>query len=205
MRKTPKCKNCGGYHYTYQCWKKPKIKKPTKSIRKSKKVLKKDTLNRQSIISQLDKYTSIYIRQRGMDKNGYNTCYTCGARYHWKDMDCGHYIKRRYLHTRWDLNNLRPQCLTRESKLLCNGKWTSISQIKVGDVVMAFDEKNFTIENTQVIATKSFIPDTLYQIELEDGRIFKATGDHRMVVNGKWRKIEDLLKEKEDLEVMKIC
>ena len=25
-------------------------------------------------------------------------------------MDCGHFIKRRYLNTRWDLANLRPQC-----------------------------------------------------------------------------------------------
>lgn len=25
-------------------------------------------------------------------------------------MDCGHYIKRRYLQTRWDLNNVRVQC-----------------------------------------------------------------------------------------------
>ncbi len=111
MRKTPKCKNCGGYHYTYQCWKKPKptIRKRV-NLKKPKKVLKHDALNRQAIIKKLDKLTSLYVRQKGMDKNGYNTCYTCGARYHWKDMDCGHYIKRRYLHTRWDLNNVRVQC-----------------------------------------------------------------------------------------------
>jgi len=39
-----------------------------------------------------------------------NTCYTCGRKFLWKDLDCGHYIKRRFLNTRWDLDNLRPQC-----------------------------------------------------------------------------------------------
>lgn len=206
MRKTPKCKNCGGYHYTYQCWKKPKptIKKRV-DLKKPKKVIKPTSLNRQAIIKKLDKFTSLYVRQKGADKNGIATCYTCGARYYWKDMDCGHYIKRRYLHTRWDLNNVRPQCLTRESRLYRNGKWVSISDIKEGNIVRAFNEKTLEPEYTKVLAVQTFMPSSLYEIELEDGSKFKATIDHKIVVNGKWYTIGELLNKTEDLEVMEIC
>lgn len=108
MRKTPKCKNCGGYHYTYQCWSKPKrpcVKKVSKSRPSTS-----SSYERQKLIKELDKAVSLYVRQKGMDKFGYNTCYTCGARLPWRQLDCGHYIKRRYLQTRWELNNVRPQC-----------------------------------------------------------------------------------------------
>lgn len=75
-----------------------------------KKPRKSNDNERQRLIKELDRVTSVYVRQRGMDKNGFNRCYTCGGLYHWKELDCGHYIKRRYLHTRWDLDNVRPQC-----------------------------------------------------------------------------------------------
>lgn len=65
---------------------------------------------RRKVIKDLDTVVSEICRRYGADKNGYNTCYTCGARYHWKDMDCGHYIKRRFLNTRWDFKNVNPQC-----------------------------------------------------------------------------------------------
>lgn len=107
MRKTPKCKNCGGYHYTYQCWNKPKRPKVKKVYKATKST---SNYERQKLIKELDRIVSLYVRQKGMDKRGYNVCYTCGARLPWKMMDCGHYIKRRYLQTRWDLNNVRPQC-----------------------------------------------------------------------------------------------
>lgn len=80
-----------------------------KTPRTCVRVPRKDA-DRQSLIKRLDKLTSLYVRQNGADRQGFNVCYTCGARHHWKDLDCGHYIKRRYLHTRWDLSNVRPQC-----------------------------------------------------------------------------------------------
>ena len=117
MRKTPKCKNCGGYHYTYQCWSKKQT--TTKTVTKTKKTT--TSYDRQRLINELDTAVSLYVRQKGADKHGFNYCYTCGGKYHWKDMDCGHYIKRRYLQTRWDLNNVRPQC--RACNRLKNGNY----------------------------------------------------------------------------------
>lgn len=60
---------------------------------------------------KLDKVFSIYIRQKGADSSGMNTCYTCGVRKHWKELQCGHWISRSYLATRFIEENCRPQCM----------------------------------------------------------------------------------------------
>lgn len=51
----------------------------------------------------LDAIFSIYIRT----KYG-KTCYTCGGS---GTLQCGHFISRSYLATRWDESNARPQCI----------------------------------------------------------------------------------------------
>lgn len=57
-----------------------------------------------------DKITSELVRKTGIDFNGYNKCYTCGVKKHWKELQCGHFISRTYGITRWYLPNLRVQC-----------------------------------------------------------------------------------------------
>jgi len=59
---------------------------------------------------EADKITSELVRKTGADFNGYNTCYTCGVRKLWKELQCGHFISRTYGITRWYLPNLRVQC-----------------------------------------------------------------------------------------------
>ena len=48
----------------------------------------------------LDKYFSIYIRQRD---NG--ICFTCGSKKEWKYQQCGHFISRSHNATRYDETN----------------------------------------------------------------------------------------------------
>ena len=117
--KEPKCKICGGKHYAFQCWHKPKTKPAVKrkysalgGVVKPKryKLSSSTKVSRQTLIKRLDKVTSEYVRRKDAGSDGNVTCYTCGCRRHWKNMDCGHFIRRRYLNTRWDLNNLKPQC-----------------------------------------------------------------------------------------------
>ena len=66
-------------------------------------------MERKQLIKKLDQVVSEVIR-RAYSKNGIATCYTCGEQAPWKEMDCGHYIKRRFLNTRWEVSNLRTQC-----------------------------------------------------------------------------------------------
>ncbi|MCP4394579.1 MAG: recombinase [Alphaproteobacteria bacterium] len=62
------------------------------------------------LIKDLDKVYSIYIRKKGADSEGQVKCYTCDKVKHWKSMDCGHYISRRKLSTRYSEKNTKPQC-----------------------------------------------------------------------------------------------
>ncbi len=57
-----------------------------------------------------DELFSQVVRLKGMDHTGYCWCYTCGKGYHFKDIDCGHFVSRKEIMTRWLEENARPQC-----------------------------------------------------------------------------------------------
>tara|TARA_R110000824_G_scaffold272287_1_gene460786 strand:- start:147 stop:533 length:387 start_codon:yes stop_codon:yes gene_type:complete len=59
---------------------------------------------------KLDKYFSLYIRLKTADENGYNFCFTCNKFDHYKNLQNGHFISRKYLSTRFDIENCKPQC-----------------------------------------------------------------------------------------------
>jgi hypothetical protein len=65
---------------------------------------------RKRLIDRLDKIVSILVRAM-YSKNGFVKCYTCDVVKPIKEIDAGHYVKRSYMLTRWDLDNIRPQCV----------------------------------------------------------------------------------------------
>ena len=75
-----------------------------------KKPKRKKLRTLKSLKAEADKVFSVYIRQRGMDEGGTNTCCSCGALKHWKELQCGHFVSRVYLSTRWSPMNCHPQC-----------------------------------------------------------------------------------------------
>lgn len=72
----------------------PQVKKKSKKVTKTQAKLKKE----------LDTVFSKYIRQKYPAR-----CYTCGKVD--TPLQCGHFVSRQYLATRWDENNCRPQCV----------------------------------------------------------------------------------------------
>lgn len=65
------------------------------------------------LIERLDSLISKFVRISAADANGFVLCYTCGDKYHWKEVDAGHYIGRACMHLRFDVDrNIRPQCHT---------------------------------------------------------------------------------------------
>lgn len=72
----------------------------------------------------LDTVFSRYIRQ----KYG-NLCYTCGRE---GIMQCGHFISRTYLSTRWDEDNCRPQCVG--CNIYGNGKFLDFEDHLIQDL-----------------------------------------------------------------------
>lgn len=74
-----------------------------KTIDYSKKSLKQ-------LETILDGHFSDYIRLRHADIYGMVVCITCGKRLHWKEADCGHYVKRGHSATRVNEQNCGEQC-----------------------------------------------------------------------------------------------
>lgn len=60
--------------------------------------------------AKLDTLFSLYIRRRDADHNGMVTCIACGKRFHWQEVDCGHFVPRQHLAVRWDERNAHPEC-----------------------------------------------------------------------------------------------
>lgn len=75
--------------------------KPKKQRKKTTSKLKKE----------LDKIFSIYVRKKAADTEGFARCYTCNTRKPINDLQCGHFISRAYLSTRFSEDNTRPQCV----------------------------------------------------------------------------------------------
>ena len=171
-----------------------------------KLIKKKPERKLRLIKKEADSWFSLYIRLKNSDWRGYTTCYTCGHVSHYKKgMQCGHFASRRFLNTRFDEENVRVQCLTKDSKLkIVNGAQKSIDKISVGDKIEAFDEKTFKKTGAIVKSTKSFIPNKLYLIEMEDGSSFFSTGDHRVVAGGRWRSIDSMLHSCIECDILEI-
>jgi len=69
-------------------------KKPTKS----------------KLVKKLDVVFSQWVRRSNADHKGFCTCITCGRKHHWKEIQAGHFMSRKHYSTRWDEDNVKPQC-----------------------------------------------------------------------------------------------
>ena len=58
----------------------------------------------------LDETFSRYIRLRDADTHGQIRCISCGRVHSYYDTDCGHYIPRTHMATRYDERNCNGQC-----------------------------------------------------------------------------------------------
>lgn len=151
---------------------------------------------------------SLYIRTRDCLKAtgtpNLGICVTCGKQCDIKQLQAGHFIGGRTNSVLFVEDNCFAQCLTEESNLTANGESVSISDIEVGDEVEAFDEETFEKKMAVVEDVKSFIPPKLYEIKLEDGKSFYATGDHKVVANGSWLSIEEMLQGKSAYDILEL-
>jgi hypothetical protein len=89
--------------WTWQ--KNPKKAGVTKTKKKKKKLQ-----TRQSCIRALDKYFSLFIRNRDSDENWYITCVSCKNKFPWKGSHNCHFIDRAKRWYRWDERNCHAGC-----------------------------------------------------------------------------------------------
>ena len=80
------------------------LKLRSKPLKAKKAVTKRTKTKTQAQLKkELDRVFSLYIRAKYP-----KVCYTCGKTD--TALQCGHFVSRQYLATRWDENNCRPQC-----------------------------------------------------------------------------------------------
>ena len=72
-----------------------KIKKPSKS----------------KLVKKLDSIFSLFVRKSNADHKGFCECVTCGRKYHYKKIQAGHFMSRKHYSTRWNEDNVKPQCM----------------------------------------------------------------------------------------------
>lgn len=62
------------------------------------------------LTKEFDTVFSRWVRMSAMNEGEMVRCYTCDHVAHYKKIHAGHYISRWYKSTRWEPNNVRPQC-----------------------------------------------------------------------------------------------
>ena len=112
MKKTTVCKLCDEPRqkgrtlcttHIFEKEKEKKIKQREKTRAKKKREKKKES--KSVLTKELDRVFSIYIRTR--DKF---ICISCKRKGDLKSMQCGHFIRRSCMNTRWDEENCHCQC-----------------------------------------------------------------------------------------------
>lgn len=66
---------------------------------------------KKNLKDSLDKVFSEYIRLKNANDMGFCRCVTCGKWYHWRKIQNGHYMSRRFMATRYSEMNCHPQCM----------------------------------------------------------------------------------------------
>lgn len=85
-------------------------KPPKKKTKPKKKRVKLSTLKRKAWVQ-----FSIFIRARGADSQGMQTCFTCDVVKFWREFEAGHLVPGRTNAVLFDERSVRPQCRR------CNG------------------------------------------------------------------------------------
>ena len=81
-----------------------------KPTARSKPKKRKPTSDWRRLCKKLDTIFSRFIRFRDRVEGDYCRCISCGKFVHWKSLDNGHFIGRRFYYLRWNEKNCNAQC-----------------------------------------------------------------------------------------------
>lgn len=101
------------------------------------------TMTHSGMIGKVDRIFSRYIRELNA-KYGLCRCYTCGTSQSIALTDCGHFMSRYHMATRFDENQCRPQCV--ECNRYKNGN------LKVFEIRLKAELGEQTVENIRIKA-----------------------------------------------------
>jgi hypothetical protein len=98
------------------------------------------------------------------------------------------------------------ECLHPDSLIrMSNGTHKKISEVKIGDYVETVNQKTGDIESREVeFVYENLSLEDMYEIETEDGRILRLTGNHKVLLNTlEWKRTDELEENDEIIEIYK--
>ena len=106
------CKSCGDPSYIFSKGRCKECAIIDSTATKRSKINDEEDESLRNLIDDLDSVFSKLVRIKDADSKGIVHCVTCSNKGHYNDFDAGHFIPRIHLSTRWDFNNVKPQCRT---------------------------------------------------------------------------------------------
>jgi hypothetical protein len=136
---------------------------------------KKSTL-KTYIKNTADDVFSIYTRLKHADERGYVKCVTCGKEMYWKNDGChaGHYVTRKWYGTRFDEQNVHPQCT--HCNTYCEGESARYSLYLVdtygADILDELDRRSRKLR----VWTRESLGEAVKEWRAETEKMFKVKG-----------------------------
>ncbi len=133
---------------------------------------------RSELLTLVDAIFSTLVRLRAADHASQVQCVTCDRRGHWRNFQAGHYMSRSHWATRYDWDNVAPQCQPcnygqqqpRSRKWLAFGQW--LEEHRGRGISLRLQEKAAQnvppLKDIELIAAASLLLDQLFHQESTD-------------------------------------
>ena len=151
-----------------------KASKPRKANGKGRVATKPRQRSYGALKRELDRVFSIWTRRRFADANGMARCVTCGSLKPWKELQCGHFVKRHHLATRWHPLNCAPQCPS--CNVFMGGNYAAYAAWGVDRYGMSWPADMVKLSKTTVKYSRADLEMMIVDYEQ---RIARLTGDPR--------------------------
>jgi hypothetical protein len=126
------------------------------------------------LIDDLDIIFSQMIRLTHADEHGMVACYTCDVLKHWKQMQCGHFVSRAQMPTRFSVKNCRPQCKTCNEDLRGNlAVFAERLEAEELGIVEILQEQGRAIQDYGRDELKALIADTTRKVKALMNKIYQ--------------------------------
>jgi hypothetical protein len=126
------------------------------------------------LTDDLDIIFSQLIRLKEADEFGMVKCFTCEEIKHWKQMQCGHFVSRAKMPTRFSEKNCRPQCKTcNEDKRGNLAVFSERLEAEEPGIVAILEEQSRDIQDYGRDELKALIVDTTRRVKLLSKGIYQ--------------------------------
>lgn len=119
------------------------------------------------LVDDLDIIFSQLIRLKEADEHGMVKCFTCDDVKHWKQIQCGHFVSRAHMPTRFSEKNCRPECKKCNEDLRGNlVVFAERLELEEPGIVEILQEQGRGIQDWSRDELKALIVDTTRKVKL---------------------------------------